>query len=252
MWHDLAASMSVHRHHRPTHGSPRPHVSPSADPALADSQRHNRAPSRWNTLFAAITTTNLNETRADLASTNEELDAMAMLQSAQSESIRCLSDRATTLEQKTDAIDATADKLSARVAAPEARPTTPASSSPPCSTNSANVGPSDPYSVDRTIVTLGTNTTVSLEAVRLAIAPLVERAGLRLADVDVRGPTLGQRFVLKRATKSTTDERQTVDPHDDDQTAGGIRWTSSHPAAPRFQLSSTGTPASRRGASGGR
>lgn len=58
---------------------------------------------------------------------------------------------------------------------------------------------------------MSTNSPVSLESVRLAVAPLIERAGLRARDIDVRGPTLGKRFIIKRAATATLDERQTTD-----------------------------------------
>lgn len=65
--------------------------------------------------------------------------------------------------------------------------------------------------MDRTIIRVGTNSPVSLEAVRSAVGPLIERAGLRASDVAVKGPVLGKKFVLRKSDSSTTDERQTVD-----------------------------------------
>lgn len=161
-------------------------------------------------LLQAITHSS-RETKAGLADTNGKLDTMAALQAAQGENIKCLSERTAGMEQRAEEIQRTTESLEAHITALETKPSPPASVSPPSSTGSSGPGPSDPHAVDRSIVRLGTNSPVSLEAVRSAVKPLILQAGLKPDDVVVKGPMLGKKFVLRRSDTANKDERQVVD-----------------------------------------
>lgn len=202
-------------------GSPPPHAtSPLASaprftirgPHARDQPAASASVITLQDLFAAITTSR-NQTRADIASAHEKLDAMATLQSAQGESIRCLSDRAGSLEQKTDALAASTETLSARATALEARPThrqqgrrlrRPAQLDPGLPTPSRLTGPSSAWAP-----TLQSRSRLS------------DRRSPRLSSEQVCGPPTStfEAPPLAKGSSSNAQRRR--------RATKGRRWTSS-------------------------
>lgn len=197
---------------RSQHGSPPVGSTPTplaaAPPAWSPSIRRRRdddGPSTAQLLEAIL---------QGKAETVREIRGVAELQAAQAEAINDLSARTRQVEENTERTANDLASLAERVSALEQRPSTKsseASSSAPSSASSTRSPGTDPYELDKTIIRLSTNSPVTATAMREAIATMLERAGYPQKDVDLKGPQLGLRFVLKHRSLIGGPARDFVD-----------------------------------------
>lgn len=233
--HTRTAHYRLHTPHqgrsRSHHGSPPVGATPLAAPPPAWSPDDRRRPASSEPtsgeLLAAIL-----QSKAD---TVREIRSIADIQAAQGEAINDLSERTRQVEVNTEQTARDVSDLAARVSALEQRPQSVPSSAPsstPSTTSSARASREDPFEVDKTIVRLSTNSPVTASSMRQALQPVLARAGYAPKDIDIKGPQIGLRFVLKHRNLDRSAARDFVDNVLDARREPGGGWMDIHIVSP--------------------